>query len=157
MYPVLNIGNEKGIPMKKSIIYCVIFSAVLILASCVTSGRVVTPLHEACRDGQKAKAAELISSGTNINIQDPEGRTPLHYVCGNGDSAIAELLIAASANPNIQDDNGRTPLHYATENCYADIVEMLLNAGADKTISDSNGLTPLDLESTSEISEILAK
>jgi len=72
-----------------------------------------TPLHVACALGLD-NVAHLIAKhkGTNVNLQDQNGRTPLHYVIENW----------------IFDNN---PLHVATALC-------LIECGADLSVKDDN-------------------
>ena len=121
-------------------------SAVLLLAGCVSVSRVVTPLHEAVRDGQTDTATGLLQEkATDVNAQDENGRTPLHYTATNGESGLAEMLIAAGADVNIRDDDGNTPLHLAARNSFADIAEMLLENGADPGVENGEGNTAFDI------------
>lgn len=114
-------------------------SGVLFLAGCVTG--VVTPLHEAVRDGRMSLARAELTSGANVDAVDEEGRTPLHYACATGDTAMAELLLEAGAATDLPDREGNTPLHYAATNCYTAIVRMLVAAGADTSLINAAGRT----------------
>ena len=128
---------------------------VVILAGCVT-GRMVTPLHEAVRDGDMEMAMSEAERGANLDAMDEEGRTALHYVCANGDVGIAEWLLAQGPDVNLQDDNGDTPLHYAAFNCYASIAEMLLFRGADPGLENGDGQTPIDIAIEIQCAEMVA-
>ena len=132
-----------------------ILTVVLVLGSCAT-GRTVTPLHEAVRDGQSSRAEAEISGGADVNAQDEEGRTPLHYACGNGDVDMVRLLLAAGADVTIAADDGNTPLHYAADNCYGEIAEMLVKSGADIASVNNDGKTPLDLAAAVECADLVA-
>jgi ankyrin repeat protein len=127
-----------------SILRATAVTLTLILVACATVPP-VTPLHEAVRDGDMAKAEAEVSGGANINAQDEEGRTPLHYGCANGDVAMVELLLAAGADVNVTDDRGNSPLHYAATNCYGEIAEMIVAAGGDPSALNDAGQTPLEL------------
>ncbi len=138
--------------MKKISIF--LAAAVCILFSCAT-GRTVTPLHEAVRDGLTEDAESLIANGASVNARDEEGRTALHYCAGNGDVALLNLLLSGGADPNLPDDNGKTPLHYAAENCYAEIIELLLAAGADPSAVDADGQTAGDAAGCPDVKNML--
>jgi cytohesin len=121
-------------------------AALLILSGCISTGRVVTPLHEAVRDGQADRAVALIQEeGAKVNAQDENGMTPLHYTATNGEVGLAEMLIDAGADVNIRDDEGNTPLHWSTRNSFAAIAEMLLENGADPIALNGEGQTAMDI------------
>jgi ankyrin repeat protein len=138
-----------------AIISFVILIVVLGLGSCAT-GRTVTPLHEAVRDGDSDGAQAEIWGGADVNAQDEEGRTPLHYACGNGDVDMVRLLLGAGADVTIAADDGNTPLHYAADNCYGEIAEMLIKSGADLAAVNNDGMTPLDLAAAIECVDLVA-
>jgi ankyrin repeat protein len=131
-------------------------AAVLLLAGCVSVSRVVTPLHEAVRDGQSERAADLLrEDGTDVNAQDEKGRTPLHYTATNGEAGLAEMLIAGGADVNIQDDEGNTPLHWAIRNNFAAIAEMLLENGADPSMENREGKTASDIAEEDDLRDMM--
>ena len=133
-----------------------ILAAVLLAAGCVSVSRVVTPLHEAVRDGQADRAEDLLQQGsTDVNAQDEKGRTPLHYTATNGEAGMAEMLIAGGADVNIQDDEGNTPLHWAIRNNFAAIAEMLLENGADPDIPNREGQTASDIAEEDDLRDMM--
>lgn len=129
----------------------------ILFSSCATgSSAVVTPLHEAVRDGMQDEAVSLIDAGADVDARDEEGRTALHYACANGDSTLGFLLINSAADTGIQDDEGRTALYYASENCYSDLVEALLEAGASPDIADLEGRLPVDVAPCGDVKKLLS-
>jgi ankyrin repeat protein len=119
---------------------------VLLFEGCMSTGRVVTPLHESVRDGEADKTLALLQEkGTDVNARDENGMTPLHYTATNGETDLAELLISRRADVNIRDDEGNTPLHWAVQNSFTAIAEMLLENGADPNIMNDEGKTALDI------------
>ena len=68
----------------------------------------------ASKNGHEKVVQTLVSAGTNVNIQDNEGRTALITVCEHDYVAIVDTLIQAGANPNLQISNGSTALMVAS-------------------------------------------
>lgn len=117
-----------------------------VFTACATiPAGMVTPLHEAVRDGNRAEALDLIEAGAEVNTRDENAQTPLHYCANNGEVALMRALLEAGADPNAVDSEGNTPLHFAAGNCYAESVEMLIDSGADNAIENNNGMRPADL------------
>jgi ankyrin repeat protein len=127
-----------------------------LLAGCVTGARVVTPLHEAARDGNyDAALRQIEGGGARLDAQDEEGRTALHYTATNGEGEIAGLLLSRGASIDIQDDAGETPLHLAVRNGYAAIAELLLDSGADSGILNLDGQTAADIARDLNLQDML--
>lgn len=58
----------------------------------------------------------LIKNGTDVNIEDENGRTPLHYAAQKGKVEVGKLLIKKNANIDARTtDDGKTPIFIAAE------------------------------------------
>ena len=70
-----------------------------------------TPLHVACRHGQKDVVKFLINKRADVNaISDTmQKTTPLHEAMYNGHFDCADLLLQNGANPEARDHRGYTP------------------------------------------------
>lgn len=97
-------------------------------------------LHAAALLGDRAKMADLIAGGADVNARDMIGRTPL-YLSSTG--AVASFLIARGADVNCNAAYGRTALTDAARYGRLDVVDMLLQHGADMTGRDRWGSTPM--------------
>ena len=126
-----------------------------------------TPLHEAARydkDGNLIKM--LLREGSNLNIQDFEGRTPLHCAVYT-ENATEEAkspefkavgaLLEYGAYPNSKDKMGHTPLHDAAACENTEAMAQLLSFGADPEAKSENGYKPKDYVSNPKIAEMLDK
>ncbi len=90
----------------------------------------VTPMHTACRLGNKEMAAFLRTEALiPLRIVDEVGRTPMHYVCCSDecpDLEILEWLISESPELIlISDEKNLVPLEYIDKR-YWDVVNNLL-------------------------------
>ncbi len=101
-------------------------------------------LIDAILSGEFSSVLKLVQSGSNINIQDEDGRTPLLHAVIENDYDVVKLLIDNGANINIQDKVSQaTALHFAAQNYAIDIGKLLLSKDAFVDVIDINGNTPL--------------
>lgn len=110
-----------------------------------------SPLFEAVTNGDKAKVADLLTKGADINArkQDQFGYTPLQSAAEKGHRGIVELLLAKGADINAKDKiNEWTSLHSATYEGKKDVAELLLAKGAKVNATDIRGQTPLHTAAT---------
>jgi ankyrin repeat protein len=68
----------------------------------------MTPLHEACHNGDTAAVVDVIDN-SDVNMQDGVGRTAMHLACVSGRFDIVKVLLSQFADTNITNDKGRTP------------------------------------------------
>lgn len=141
----------------------VITGQVKIVRALVTKGANVTlrdqqgntPLHIACRKGDKDSVACLVQSfGTSVvarskyfSMKNCEGLTCAHVASQEKEFVILGHLFAKGANVNIGDaKSGRTMLHYAVERKDLETTEILLtHPNIDVDSKTFKGETPLVL------------
>jgi ankyrin repeat protein len=91
----------------------------------------------------------FLERGTNVNTQDPLGRTVLHQAAFQHCTESVRLLLKRGANLKAKDSFGQTPLHMACSEKWGyhrdKVPEILLEAGSDPNAQDENGDTPLHL------------
>lgn len=59
---------------------------------------------------------QLIQAGSDLDHQDPRGRTPLFHAVSNNSMEIIKVLLQHGADPNIIDDDGYSSLDIAERN-----------------------------------------
>ena len=106
-----------------------------------------TPLHQAAADGNAALCNELLSSGSDPNVQDDNGWSPLHFAAQASSPEVTELLLQASANTALRDSHGNTALSKAVFSSKGKgiVITLLRNAGADPLAINNSGVSPLIL------------
>jgi ankyrin repeat protein len=89
-----------------------------------------TPLHDAVAEGDESKVAQLLSSGAEINVYDPQGYSPLNLAIWNANDGMVKLLL--ENNASIESTSATMPpLHAAILNGNEHVAEILLSRGAD--------------------------
>ena len=117
-----------------------------------------TPLHIAAQEGQKERAAELISQGAGVNARNRAAETPLHCAAYFGQVEVAKLLIDHGADVNAKNGGGSTPLLDAAIKGHKAMTELLVAHGADVNAPDNERMTPLHraaFEGYREVAEVL--
>lgn len=64
---------------------------------------------------QRAIAAFLIDSGTDLKVQDRNGSSLMHYAASIGDRQTVRLLLERKAPAALRDSDGRLPLDFAVD------------------------------------------
>lgn len=106
-----------------------------------------TPLMLAAAEGDLAELQDLISSGSNVNTQTPEG-TALTYAVDKNQQISALYLMSVGANPNKGFNAGETSLLMkASERADNRVVKAMLAAGAEVNYADSEGQSAIALAS----------
>jgi ankyrin repeat protein len=100
------------------------------------------PLIQAVRDGDRAKASAMISSGTNLNIVDQCGANPLWEAIRLGDTDFFLELLKAGADPKFP-DGGAEALAGAVFTGNLKIAQELLRRGVAANAANSEGMTAL--------------
>lgn len=107
----------------------------------------VTPLLEACGQGDFEAARLLIRGRANVNLPATENEvTPLHTVCFQNHQNILQLLLDQGETLFLdpRDSMGNTPLHHACWMGHLNIVRILIEHHAQLDIQNNEGQTPLD-------------
>lgn len=95
----------------------------------------ITPLMDACRQGDLIRARRLLLEGAEVNAANRNGTTPLMYAktaaIGSGDISLLRLLIAHGADVNARDNRGRTALEYLESNTTS-VITFLKENGATR-------------------------
>jgi len=120
---------------------------VLCFALCIEAANKQTKaLLKAIKDGDVAKALQLIDSGADINGQDEEdGWTPLMLSIATEKPSlgVTMALIQAKADINAVDPKGRTALMQAAANGSTPALKILLSEKANIDLQAKNGWTAL--------------
>jgi len=88
------------------------------------------PLASAARMDDLDTARQLIASGMDINLPEPDGTTPLLWAVYNNSPALVHMLLDAGADPNIANALNISPLLQASRYGNADMIKALLEKGA---------------------------
>ena len=104
----------------------------------------MTPLSEACTNGNAALVRLLLKSGANPNTAIATGETPLMTCAKTGSADAVRMLIeygaAIDAKEPAQD---QTALMWAASEHHADVVNALIQAHADLRASTKLGFTAI--------------
>ena len=124
--------------------------AALLLGTAVPSfaqssvGREGADFVQALRDGDDAKAADLVEAQPSVvNYRDGNGETPLLIAIGQRNSTWTGYLLNQHADPNVADRKGDTPLIHAARLGFDNAVSWLLESGARVDDRNRMGETPL--------------
>jgi ankyrin repeat protein len=97
-------------------------------------------MFEAIRADDSEQLSLLITSGAQIEVEDPDtGATPLVIASYRGDAAVIQTLLSSGADVNGTNRAGITPLMGAAQSGHAALIPILLEAGADPEILSSSG------------------
>lgn len=77
---------------------------------------VMTPLHAAVGNKQRAAAERLLAAGANPNLVHAQYGTPVHAAAAGGDAELLQLLIERGGDVNARNAQGLTPLQAVTAN-----------------------------------------
>ena len=97
----------------------------------------VTPLWNACLNGNLALVNALLDKGASPNLALLRGETPLMIAARSGHTAIAERLLLKGALPNALGPRHQTALMWAASDKRAAVVRVLLAHGADPQLKSS--------------------
>lgn len=90
-----------------------------------------TPLMEALRHGDAARAAQLVEDGADLTAADDQGMTVLMYALRHGNDAVAAAALEAGADLTAQTDEGLNVLFLAAGAGDLDLIRAALEAGVD--------------------------
>lgn len=91
-----------------------------------------TMLHKIVQEGNIEDIKKVISRGTPIDIQNPNGHTALHLAASLSRYDVVKLLIEKGANPNIKDNKGDRPIDLVAKIPPNDKIINFLNNAATK-------------------------
>lgn len=119
-----------------------------------TQAAKLTPLTEACREGDFETAMALLKGGADPNEASYDGRTPLFHC---NEVALVSLLVHFGADVNAKDKDGNTPLMeiLGGENVKSNgerAVIVLIESGADVEAKNSDGLSARDIAASRKAS-----
>ncbi|WFD33234.1 protein S-acyltransferase [Malassezia cuniculi] len=113
----------------------------------VYSGDYMESIHALAQQGDVAKLAALLGSGTAKAMdRDEEGVTPLHWAAINSQHGACRLLIDAGADVNAPGGELKaTPLQWCARNGDLPTIQLLLERGGDPLYRDAQGFNVLHL------------
>lgn len=100
------------------------------------------PLLEAIREGDAARAQELLES-SDPDQQDGKGVTALMLACAKGNAPIVTALLNKSAMVESQASDGGFALVAACKGGHREVADLLLQRNAVVNRADSAGISPL--------------
>ena len=107
--------------------------------------KIETALIIACRNGNFASAALILSANCVIDVQDHKGRTALHYAVRNANFRLTKLLLSRGAQCNISDKVNNAPIHIATKYGHFELAKILIQYGADLYKKGEDGAIPIHM------------
>lgn len=91
----------------------------------------VDALFEAARSGDRARVAELLDRGLDVDTATRHGVTALGFAADKGQFEIVRLLVERGANVNVADSfYGSRPIDFALRDSHLDIALYLLQHGS---------------------------
>ncbi|XP_077446938.1 serine/threonine-protein phosphatase 6 regulatory ankyrin repeat subunit A isoform X1 [Stigmatopora argus] len=88
----------------------------------------ISPLHLAAYHGHCGALEVLLSSMTDVDVRNPQGRTPLNLACSRGHQECVSLLLHRGASPTACDYSQKTtPLHAAVTNGHSSCLRLLVS------------------------------
>lgn len=123
----------------------------------VSTGNLVTPLHNATSRGHEKVVAYLLDQGADISARNNIGETPLHLAIRHNFPNLVILLLDRGANIQEGDNEENSPLHKAAMMGFVRIIEILLQRGADRNALNDESKKPIDVVKSQEAKEALKK
>jgi ankyrin repeat protein len=108
-------------------------------------------------DIKYAKKLISTSSKSDLDYQDPDGKSALLIAAYKGRLDIVKKLIIVGANLNIQDSKGNTPLMLAIYTNEIKVVKELINGGVDVNIKNMTDCCAIHLCNNIDILKVLIK
>ncbi len=104
----------------------------------------MTPLSEACTNGNSALVRLLLKSGGNPNTAVATGETPLMTCARSGSADAVRILIEYGAAVNAKEPaQNQTALMWAAAERHPDVVQALIEAHANLTANTKQGFTAI--------------
>lgn len=114
-------------------------------------------LLQALREGDDARAAQLIGPHALLNARDDTGATALMWAAQRGNALLASRLLEAGADPNICDAEGVSPLQIAIGLGAVDIALQLIAHGANPRSARDGGETVLMTAARAGQTEVMGR
>jgi len=89
------------------------------------------PSIQAIIDNRRLHPACWSTHPTQLDVENPQGRTPLIEACLAGSSGVVEELVCANCDPDYETGNGVWGLAAASAMGHVEVVRLLLQLGAD--------------------------
>ncbi|KAB1269595.1 85/88 kDa calcium-independent phospholipase A2 [Camelus dromedarius] len=120
---------------------CFHHSRIISCANSTENEEGCTPLHLACRKGDREILMELVQyCHAQMDVTDSNGETAFHYAVQSDNSQVLQLLGKnASAGLNQLNNQGLTPLHLACQLGKQEMVRVLLLCNARCNIMGPSG------------------
>jgi len=103
-----------------------------------------TPLHLACRQGNKECVLALLRNSALTNQINKKGDTPLYEAVRSGNSDIVQILLNNNAEPDVCNKDGDTPLHVACQVNNLTAVSHIMDRNTYMGSRNKNDDSPLD-------------
>jgi uncharacterized protein len=104
----------------------------------------MTPLSEACTNGNSALVRSLLKSGANPNTAVATGQTPLMTCARSGSVDAVRMLIEYGAAINAKEPaQNQTALMWAAAEGHPDVVKAFIDAHADLKANSKQGFTAI--------------
>ena len=104
----------------------------------------MTPLSEACTNGNSVLVRLLLKSGANPNTPIATGEAPLMTCAKSGSVDAVRMLIEYGAAVNAKEPaQGQTALMWAAAERHPDVVKAFIDAHADLTATTKQGFTAI--------------
>lgn len=107
-------------------------------------------------DDTKALGA-MLTSGMEVGVSDPSGRSALHAAAGSGALKSVDFLLDRGIPVDVVDQSGRTPLMEAVIRSDPKVVRHLLTQGANPRVKDNEKYKPLMLAVRESRAEMVSK
>lgn len=120
-----------------------IFSLLIALSTFSCTSMVGMDVWDAAQDGNLERVKQLVSQGTQVDMQDKSGNTPLLCAACRDRLAVVQHLISKGANVSLPNNDGETPLHMAIFIGSFEIAKYLITNGAQIDAQNRYGSTPL--------------
>ena len=124
-----------------------------------------TPLHIACKSGNKAAVSGLIELKASTDVQNNIGATPLHYACVQGSLTVVQAVHNCSPKHQIHEcalskdiSMGDTAVHVACRAENSNVLRFLLTTKHQDalTVKNEKGDTPLHVACNNDLEVVKA-
>lgn len=111
--------------------------------SCIFAFDGMTPLHQACFDGDVSSVQKLVNANADVDAKTEYSVTPLSIACELGHFEIVRLLCDADVDLESKLAGGETPILIASRAGHVEIVSLLIDKGAKLNAKERRGQNAL--------------